>query len=328
MQVRHAGVHPVARRQRPGRARVVPARPARKVSSRDVVDGDDVGVARAAGRDALLADELAPARTGRRGWTRPSAPSRRTSTVAREQEVHRRWPVRPARPGRSRPGTTARRRSRRRSRAPSTRGRRPTAPARSPSCRGSAWSARPPSAASRSRSSMPAARQVAVEQPHRGRVRRAWQAAVTAAPTATWSGWPENPSGPKVRTTSGRSSSSSPVASVAQDVPGRPARGPPSGRSRHRVSTSPSSWPAASQLLLAHGRQGRAGRHRASRIWPAPPRVSETTRTSAPSSAYRASVPPAQTVSSSGCAKTPSSRSGRRPAQSSAATSSNSAVEK
>ena len=51
----------------------------------------------------------------------------------------------------------------------------------------------------------------------------------------------------------------------------------------------------------------------ASRIWPAPPLVSETTRTSAPALAYLARVPPAQRVSSSGWAKTPSTRGGRRP---------------
>jgi hypothetical protein len=38
----------------------------------------------------------------------------------------------------------------------------------------------------------------------------------------------------------------------------------------------------------------------ASLIWPAPPFVSEITRTSAPALAYFANVAPAQTVSSSG----------------------------
>ncbi len=50
----------------------------------------------------------------------------------------------------------------------------------------------------------------------------------------------------------------------------------------------------------------------ASLIWPAPPLVSEITRTSAPALAYLAKVPPAQTVSSSGWAKIPNTRRGRR----------------
>ena len=52
---------------------------------------------------------------------------------------------------------------------------------------------------------------------------------------------------------------------------------------------------------------------RASRIWPACPRVADTTMISAPSPAYRAKVPPAQNVSSSGWANTPSSRVRRAP---------------
>ena len=62
------------------------------------------------------------------------------------------------------------------------------------------------------------------------------------------------------------------------------------------------------KLALPDRAERAPGRRRRVPICPCSPQLAETIMTSAPASAARAIVPPAQNTSSSGCAKTPSSR--------------------